>query len=772
LINAVIVWFPLLAAIVVFTVAIWVLSRAPKSPPIRAFAGFAGIQAFLAFTEWGYRHSPTLAEAQMWVDIGALWPLLLAALLSLVIEIDSLGRRPPAAVLRYGMFLPALAFTVLGFASPEMQRRAVPTAWGFEYMLPSSPLMSIVLLWGVVVSLLVVGITVRTLLRGDMRARHLSRSMLKAVLVLIVINLAQSLIILTTNPEIPFLSTIGVVALAVVIGRAMLDHGVWEVAPQVSAETVLTTMQDGVVLVDGNTAVRYVNNAAKKILHLDDSPIGRPIDRVLPTDELQAEGPVRDEERRFELTDGSHAHVAFSAVPVRSSFGGWVYVLRDTSERARLQERLRQLAYTDSLSGLGNRQAFQESLQAMKSEAPGMSGSRSASALLLIDLDRFKEINDAYGHEAGDAVIREVARRLDATIRREDRAYRLGGDEFAVILKHLRKIEDARPVAEKLLADVTEPMTVGTTLTEVGASIGFTPLLSGEPDDDPLARADAALYEAKREGDEVKTFSPGDLLPTTRRGMVHRSIRKAVRERAFSFYFQPIVNARGIIIGAEALARLFVEDGSSLSPAEFIPAAEETGVIHEIGQMAREAAVELIEDLDRPPGFFVTVNVSPVELKRPELADRILSFLGEADCLESVHIEVTESAMLELGPTGRERLNDMAARGVRFYVDDFGSGYSSLARLRDLPVSTVKVDRGFLLNWDRDERARPLVDGTVRLIEGLGLNVLAEGVETEEQLRVLEEAGCFRFQGYYFYRPMPADALLYEVERLRQQSYS
>jgi EAL domain-containing protein (putative c-di-GMP-specific phosphodiesterase class I) len=213
-------------------------------------------------------------------------------------------------------------------------------------------------------------------------------------------------------------------------------------------------------------------------------------------------------------------------------------------------------------------------------------------------------------------------------------------------------------------------------------------------------------------------------------------------------------------VGAEALARLFDETGGSISPAEFIPAAEETGIIHDVGRLARDAAVALLNRLGHPEGFYVTVNVSPLEIKRPELADQILEFMREADVFRSLHLEITETEVLELGPAGRRRLEKMVSSGAQVYIDDFGSGYSSLSRLRTLPVSTVKVDRSFLLNWQDEANARALVQGTIRLIHGLGLRVVAEGVETEDQVRILREAGCTRFQGYYFHKPLPMEEFI------------
>ncbi|MFW5786415.1 MAG: putative bifunctional diguanylate cyclase/phosphodiesterase [bacterium] len=760
MVNVIVVWFPLLVATIVFAVAVYILARAPHSPLTRAFVNFAVVQSLLAFTEWGYRHAVATAEAQAWVNAGALWPLLPATLFALTVEIASMGGRRPHILLRNLMLPPALAFVALGFLLPSMQRTAVPTSWGHEYALQASPAMNVALLWALGVSLVVMILAVRTLRRGDLRARRLSRCFLYGIAAVVGINLLQSLMCVLLEQEIPFLSTIAALVLALMVGTATLRVGVWEIAPQVSAMTVLTTMQDGVVVVDDRSIVRYINPAAMRILRLPASLLGRPAAEAVPRNALEPTGRIDDEERTLRLRDGAEVRVAFSSAPIQSSFGGRVYVFRDISERARFKERLEHLAYYDTLSGLANRQAFQDELSQVTKLPRRPSEGDRAAVLMLVDLDRFKEVNDAYGHAAGDAVIVEVARRLQGAIRAEDRAYRLGGDEFAVILRHVRYPDDAARIGRKLQADLAAPVVMGSTRLEVGASIGFSIVLPGEGEDHPRARADAALYEAKRRRGEIRSFEPGDLLPTTRRGIIHRAIRDAVRDETLTWHFQPIVDGSGRILGAEALARLKDVDGTPLSPAEFIPAAEESGIIREVGELARRRAVDVLDALGRPAGFYITVNVSPLEIKRPELVDAILEFMAARDVFDALHLEITETEVLELGPSGRRRLEEMVEAGVRFYIDDFGSGYSSLGRLRTLPISAVKVDRSFLLNWEDETNARALVQGTVRLINGLGLDLVAEGVETEEQLAVLAEAGCTKYQGYYFHRPVTSNDLV------------
>ena len=751
-------WFPLLAAVTLFTVAIAIFARAPESPLIRSFVNFAVPQSVLAFIQWGYRHASTMAEAQAWVDAGAIWPLIPATIYTLSLEISRMGNKRPSVLLRNIMLPPALVFTVLGFTAPSMRREAVSTPYGFDYSLPESPLMYVALGWAGAATLFVLVRMVVTLYRGDLRARRLSLAFLYGVGAVVVANVIQDTISILLAPDLPFLSSIGVLALSLVVASAVIRNGVWEVAPQVSANTVLTTMQDGVILVDENRIIRYINPAAVRLLRLPTTLVGYPAQEAIPPAALAESNSVSTEERTLQLKDGTQLRVSFSSAPVSSRFGGYVYVFRDLSERLRFQERLEHVTYHDILTGLANRDAFQEDLAQLVREPLRGSARDRSSVLLLIDLDRLKEVNDGYGHELGDSVIMETARRLEAGVRAEDRVYRLDGDEFAVILRNLRHVRDAEKVATKLKSDIAGPISKANASVEMSSSVGYTVVLYGESADEPLARADAALNEAKQRRNAVVSFAPGDLLPTTRRAALHRRLKEAVRNHELVWYFQPIVDQQGRLLGAEALARLNDEEGKPISPAEFIPAAEEMGIIHEIGRQSRHAAADLLDVLGHPESFYLTVNVSPLEMRQDELVERIISDMKERDCFDSIHLEITETEMLELGPTGERRLEEMAAAGVQFYIDDFGSGYSSLSRLRHLPVKTVKVDRSFLLNWDDASNARQLLDGTVRLVTGLGLQVVAEGVETSEHLSVLSDAGCTHFQGYYFHKPLPAAA--------------
>lgn len=754
--TVIVQWFPLLAAVTLFTVAVAIFARAPQSPLIRSFVSFALPQSLLAFIHWGYRHAFTMEEAQAWVDAGAVWPLVPATLFSLTLEISRMGGKRPSPLLRNMMLPPAVVFTVLGFIAPSMRREAVATPYGFDYALPDSTLMYAALGWAGAVSLFVLVRMVLTAGRGDLRARGVSLGYIHGVIAVVVVNAVLGLISLWIEPDLPFLSSSGTLVLALFVAFAVIRHGVWDVGAQVSADTVLTTMQDGVILVDDNQIIRYLNPAAVRLLRLPSTLVGYAVHEAIPPAALSENNSVSTEERTLQLRDGTQLLVSVSSAPVSLRFGGCVYVLRDLSERVRFQERLRHISYHDITTGLANRDAFQEDLAQLVREPRRGSGRDRSSVLVLVDLDRFKEVNDAYGHELGDLVIIETARRLEAGVRAEDRVYRLDGDEFAVILRNLRYARDAEGLATKLKSDIAEPIGISKALVEMRSSVGYTVVLPGERADDPLARADAALYEAKKYRNAVVSFAPGDLLPTTRRAAVHRRVKEAVRKRELVWHFQPIVDSHGSVLGAEALARLNDEEGKPISPAEFIPAAEEIGIIHEIGRQSRHAAADLLDELGHPRSFYLTVNVSPLEMRRDESVECIISDLRDRACFDSIHLEITETEMLELGPSGERRLEEMAAAGVHFYIDDFGSGYSSLSRLRHLPVSTVKVDRSFLLNWDDTSNARALLDGTVRLVTGLGLRVVAEGVETSEQLAVLRDAGCTHFQGYYFHKPLPA----------------
>jgi diguanylate cyclase len=407
---------------------------------------------------------------------------------------------------------------------------------------------------------------------------------------------------------------------------------------------------------------------------------------------------------------------------------------------ASLRENQR-LATTDSLTGLANRIRLREALNAAVD--------RGDAAVLLFDLDGFKQVNDAHGHEAGDRVLAGFAAVLTGSLRRADVAARLGGDEFAVVLHEIRAPEQAVMVAERILESAREAgirTSVGIALTEPG-------LVPTEV----LAHADAAMYAAKRRHShswQLYAQTAADLAE----GLLADELTNAIRGHRLTVAYQPIVDlADGRMIGAEALVRW---PGREVFPDVFIPLAEKIGMIGELGMFVLgEAAAHAARWRAAMPDFYVTVNLSAHQLREPELAERVAAVLDRAG-LPARHLvlELTESALVS-ERTDLPVLERLRAQGIRIAIDDFGTGYSSLRYLTRLPVDVLKLDRSFVGELNGEPAGSAVTEAVIRLSQILRLSLVAEGVETDAQVRELLLLGCTIGQGYHFWRPMDAGAM-------------
>lgn len=432
-------------------------------------------------------------------------------------------------------------------------------------------------------------------------------------------------------------------------------------------------------------------------------------------------------------------------------------------EAARLREldrahqmELEHRAHHDALTGLGNRSLFYE--RAGASLAAAQREHREV-ALLLIDLDDFKDINDGLGHDHGDRLLVEVAARLRGAVREGDIVARLGGDEFAVALTSNVSREHALAAAHRIAADLGAPIALGGIEVSIGASIGIALFPDhGESTEAVLRHADAAMYEAKREHSRIELYDRQAGKRQTPALMMQR-LRQAITERRLVLHYQPKIDLRtGQVSGAEALVRWWLPDGSYVPPADFIPLAEATGLIREITPLVlSDALQECRRWLDEGLDLSVAINVSTPDISSPDFARTVEAAL-EHSGVEGRHltIEITESSLIRNPAQVIEVLRELAHLAVSVSLDDFGTGYSSLGLLDQLPVSELKIDRGFLRESDRPATAA-IVGSVVSLGHALGLGIVAEGVETVASVRNVARMGCDIAQGYYYARPLPAD---------------
>ena len=447
--------------------------------------------------------------------------------------------------------------------------------------------------------------------------------------------------------------------------------------------------------------------------------------------------------------------------------GGKVFfqaIIRDVTEREEAQNRLQQLATHDTLTGLPNRALLNERMQALLDTCPR----NGAVATMFLDLDRFKEVNDSFGHEFGDVLLCEVAARLRRVIRPSDVIARLGGDEFVIAAHCPSGRAAATGIADKLLDVLTTPIAIAGQDVTIGASIGISLFPLDAPTKEQLFQAaDTAMYRAKAAGRNRARFFEAEMAVATRERMtLETSLRPALARGEFVLHYQPRIDLRDMsVLGMEALIRWNHPERGLVSPQQFIPIAEETGLIVQIGRwVLQEACAQtcrLMRELGRT--ICVSVNVSARQLANQTFVDDVRQVLGETGippgCLE---LELTESALIDDIERTACMLRELHELGVKLAVDDFGTGYSGLAYLRSFPIDVLKLDRSFVLQHDERISAFDFVKAFVDMAHALKMSVVAEGVETVDVVDFLRSAACDQAQGYYFARPMP----LAELRRL------
>lgn len=532
----------------------------------------------------------------------------------------------------------------------------------------------------------------------------------------------------------------------------------------------------GVVAIDAEGRVRLVNRAAERLFAAERAALlGRPIDtllagadgvaalRALLLEELPRLGAVRElQARRGEAEplplEVSATRVGGGAEPLV------LLTLRDATLSRHTEEALRTLAYLDPLTGLPNRLLFSDRLTQAIERAKR---ARQVLAVMLVDLDRFKLVNDSLGLERGDQLLKAVGERLSGTLRASDTVARLASDEFLVLLTGLATPEPIVKVAHKLLHALEPPFAVNGHELAITASIGIAVFPHDGEDASTLVKnADTALGRAKELGRSHVQFYTNDMnAQAFERLMLESRLRRALENGELVVYYQPQVSLRtGRVVGVEALVRWFHPELGLVPPAEFIPLAEETGLILPIGFWTMETACAQVRhwqaELDRPQ-LRLAVNLSARQFQDRALATGTAAVLERtgfpADRLE---LELTESVVMREASESMRRMRELTRLGVGLAIDDFGTGYSSLAYLRSFPIRSLKIDRSFIQDVDRDPSSATIVQAIVAMGASLGLNVVAEGVETGQQLRALRKMGCHEMQGFLVSRALPAEEIV------------
>jgi diguanylate cyclase (GGDEF)-like protein len=449
---------------------------------------------------------------------------------------------------------------------------------------------------------------------------------------------------------------------------------------------------------------------------------------------------------------------------------GVVVNARDITERVEVTAQLEERAFHDELTGLPNRALLLERLRDALHRA---SRHDRMVGILFLDLDHFKVINDSLGHGSGDELLREVARRLALTVRPGDTVARLGGDEFVVIISDMARTTDALVAAERVRRSLGVPMTLGTESAVVSTSIGIALAHGQESPDDLLRDADTALYRAKDKGrDRAEVFDDHLRDQAVRRRSVEQELRQALDDGRVEAYFQPVIRIADMtVVGAEALARIRTENGDLLLPDQFIDIAEDTGLIADLGSQVLNQALQSLASWNKKVAepLSVAVNVSARQLSDPDFPKMVGTTLLSNQLEPAlVALEFTESALIAANPVTETILEELQALGVRTGLDDFGTGFSSLAYLKRFPIDFLKIDRSFMTGLGTDDDDSAIITGTIALAHSLGLQVVAEGVETETQLHHLRQLQCDHAQGFHFSEPV-TDA---EFERFLGKSFN
>jgi len=439
--------------------------------------------------------------------------------------------------------------------------------------------------------------------------------------------------------------------------------------------------------------------------------------------------------------------------------GGGDYVLiitEDVTDELAAYAQIHHMAQHDGLTNLPNRNLFN---QRMNLALTHSAHDDSSVAILCLDLDNFKNINDAYGHGFGDKILLTLAGRLRKCLRDQDTLARLGGDEFAVVLPRVKRLEEAQQAAQRLIEAVAPAFSIDGHSFSVGISIGIAlSAQGGGTGEQLLQHGDMALYEAKRRGrNRYEVFRPELEAAARVRRQIEIDLRRALHRGELQMYYQPIIEKAGIrISGYEALMRWQHPERGSIPPMDFIPIAEETGLIHELGVRALNLACQ--EAATWTNGETIAVNLSPIQFKSTELVSMVALALADSGLdAGRLELEITESVLLDNSDGNIRTLKALKKLGVRISLDDFGTGYSSLSYLRSFPFDKIKIDKSFVQEIGESREAMAIIRAIMGLSSSLLIETTAEGVETEEQFQQLMAEGCSHFQGYLFGRPEAAE---------------
>lgn len=527
---------------------------------------------------------------------------------------------------------------------------------------------------------------------------------------------------------------------------------------------LITTWNQGATKIYGYVADEMIGRSVKIL-----APEGRQHEMTDLLDIVATGKRISHHETSRQRKDGRQIEISLSLSPIRDSSGltrGISAIDRDITERKAAEKEIESLAFYDPLTRLPNRRLL---LDRMHQALAGSIHSRRMGAILFIDLDNFKIINNTSGHDVGDQILIEVAQRLTRCVREADTVAHLGADEFVVMLEDLSgnsqlAASQAKDVSEKILATLDEPYMISGGVHHNTPSIGVTLFSNPESTvDELLKQANIAMFQAKLAGrNTLRFFDPEMQIALATRAVLESALRLGIQQRQFVLHYQPQVDSSGGIFGTEALLRWEHPEHGMMPPDQFIPLAEETELILPIGQWVLETACARLKAWSKDTctrDLQLSINVSALQFRQTDFVDQVQLALERTDAPATrLKLELTESVVLIDIEDTIEKMHALKELGVGFSIDDFGTGYSSLAYLTRLPIDLLKIDRSFVKNLPDHPNDAVVVQTIITMAKSLGLAVIAEGVETEAQRKFLEQHGCPNFQGYLFSRPVALTA--------------
>ena len=586
------------------------------------------------------------------------------------------------------------------------------------------------------------------------------------------------------------------IAVIALIRDLSFDHALFEQLKETREHYVALseTITEAIFRIDDEFSIIFANSGVKNTFGWErEEVVGKPFSVLFPPEvfnkhemEFKKYFYIDDQDRiavglkrTFEfLGTTKHRGVA----PMEMSFGNskdqkgrtLTCVIRDITQRKTLERKLRHLAYHDKLTGLGNRDLFNDNMAALLQNLEENIAWRGS--VLFLDLDGFKHVNDTLGHDAGDELLIETAKRIRVSLREQDVAYRFGGDEFVVVLSEIKDTGDSIVVSERILSSVSNPYILRSkesksgTRASVGVSIGVAIIPDhGRTIEEATKCADIAMYCSKEGGKNRYTlYDPTVFSKSTERWRLEQEMKVAIGAGGFYLVYQPIVAADGRVIGMEALLRWKRSDDDPIPPSVFIPIAEEHGLIIPLGDWALRRACYDAKRIHEKghTEVYVAVNVSSKQFEQPNYVDNLESIVkGSGIDPSRLKLELTESTIMRNTKDGIGRILEIKQRlpGISFMVDDFGTGYSSLAYLSRLPVDALKIDISFVVNLAEPQNEK-VVNAIIHLGHSLDLDIVAEGIETREQWQYFIDRDCESMQGYYFLKPAPLNELYAYLE--------